>query len=202
VLVVQLRCPWEDWAKVQKDEQREQRLIEYLEEGEPLEDVVLDAAEEVFDAFREEVFVEHRRRGYTRWTEVSAARAGVEGEPWRKRPALRNRSGTWFIPDKFLADLAMAFAAVEPETVHFHLDLEEQTLLREGYWLDEHPPSPPLQLSKAGPAVLKRIDIFARNSSEASTCCERRCTTCVSAGQHRKPKISKGHLARRSEATS
>jgi hypothetical protein len=161
VPAVQLRCLWKDWPKVQKDEQREQRLIEYLEETEPLEDVVLDAAEEVFDASREELFIEHRRRGYTRWIEESAlkrfaARAGAEGEPWRKLPAFKNRAGIWFIPDLVLVDLALAFAAAEPETVHLHLDVEEQKLLREGYLLDELEAHRRLLRSKPGFAVARQ----------------------------------------------
>jgi hypothetical protein len=69
VSAAHLRCRWKDWAKVEKDEQREQRLIEHLAAREPLEDVVLDAAEEVLEAAHEGVVIEHHPRGYTSWNE-------------------------------------------------------------------------------------------------------------------------------------
>jgi hypothetical protein len=137
-----LRCRWKDWAKVEKDEQHEEKLIEYLPTTEPLEDVVIDAAEEVLEAAQEGVVIEHHPRAYTRWNEEPAlerlrVRAGLADKPWLAYPGFKHQGGDWYIADRILVDMAMAFAAAEPETVHLHLDLEEQRLLREGYWLDE-----------------------------------------------------------------
>jgi hypothetical protein len=142
VSAAHLRSRWKDWSKVEKDEEREKRLIDYLAEREPLQDVVLEAAEEVLEAAREGVVIENHPRGYTRWNEEPeldrlCVRAGLADRPWRAHPCFRHRSGDWYIPDYVLVEMAMAFAAAEPETVHLHLDVEEQALLREGYWLDE-----------------------------------------------------------------
>jgi len=141
VYLQHLRCPWKDWGKVERDERNEQRLTEYVAHIQPVETVVIEAARQALRASGEDVWIEGHR-GYTRWNEDPplerlAARAGVEGTPWRTAPAFRDRKGDWYIPDGALVDLAIAFARAEPETVHLYLDLEDEKALREGFWFDE-----------------------------------------------------------------
>ena len=132
-----LRCPWRDWPKVVRDERNELELIEATERADRLAPVVLDAAKGVLYATGEDLWIEEHR-GYTRWNEDAAlervgVRARIEDAPWRLYPAFKSRSGVTFIPNKVLVDLAIAFAQVEPQSVHLHLDTQEQKLLREGF---------------------------------------------------------------------
>jgi len=132
-----LRCPWKDWPKVDRDERKELELIEATEQAEELDPAVVEAAKEVLHATGEDLWIEEHR-GYTRWNEDAAlervgARAGIDGAPWRRHPAFKSHRGVNFIPNKVLVDLAIAFAQAEPQTVHLHLDTQEQKLLREGF---------------------------------------------------------------------
>ena len=45
----------------------------------------------------------------------------------------RTRDGLPSVSNELLVDLAPTFAKAEPETVHLHLDIEEQQLLCEGF---------------------------------------------------------------------
>lgn len=135
-----LRCPWRDWPTVVRDERNELQLIEVTEREERLDPVVIEAAKEVLNATGEDLWIEEHR-GYTRWNEDAAlarvgVRARIEDAPWRLYPAFKSRRGVTFIPNKVLVDLAIAFAQVEPQTVHLHLDTQEQKLLREGFVSD------------------------------------------------------------------
>ena len=142
----QLRCPWREWKKVERDERREAALIDSVDAHDPLERVVLAAANEVFQASGEPLFVEEVR-GYTRlWHEERsaltrlAARSNLSIDSWTRSPSFVDRRGVLYLPDEKLVTLAICFAKAEPESVVLRLDNEEQTHLREGYFYGERYP--------------------------------------------------------------
>ena len=135
----QLRCPWHEWKKVERDERREAGLMDSVSVHDPLERVVVDAANEVLHASGEPLFVEGVR-GYTRLGREErsaltrlAARSNLNIDDWTRSPSFTDRRGELYLPDEKLVTLAVAFAKVEPESVVLHLDNEEQTYLHEGY---------------------------------------------------------------------
>ena len=149
-----LRCPWKDWTKVARDEANELRLIAHADNHGEIDKVVLQAAQAILQATGEDVWIEDHR-GYTRWNEGAALqriaeRAGSTETPWRRPPAFRNRDGHLYVPNEVLLDLALTFAKAEPETVHLHLEIEEQQLLREGFV--QHDPWAHATLLKAKPS--------------------------------------------------
>lgn len=142
----QLRCPWREWKKVERDEQREAALADSVDVRKPVERVVLDAANEVFYASGEPLFVEEVK-GYTRLDHEErsaltrlAARSNLNIDDWIRSPSFIDRRGVLYLPDEKLVTLAICFAKAEPESVVLHLDNEEQTYLREGYFYGERYP--------------------------------------------------------------
>lgn len=142
----QLRCPWREWKKVERDERREAALADSVNAFEPLERVVVAAANEVFCASGEPLFVEEVR-GYTRLGQEErsaltrlAARSNLDIAGWTRSPSFVDRRGVLYLPDEKLVTLAIYFAKAEPESVVLHLDNEEQTHLREGYFYGERCP--------------------------------------------------------------
>ena len=138
VAAPQLRCRWGEWRKVERDERREAALGSSVAH-EPVDPVVVEAANEVLVASGENLYVEGVR-GYSRLAGDERAallrlaeRAGAGETAWELAPAFVDRHGTLHLPDDRLVALAARFAAAEPESVTLRLDNEEQSYLREGY---------------------------------------------------------------------
>lgn len=124
-----LRSRWSEWKQTVRDEERELRLIASIEANEPLASATLEAAELILFATGEDLYIESHR-GYTRHLDPGALgrvsdRAGLKESRCRNAPAYTNRYGHLVLPNDRLVDLAIAFAAAEPETVHLYLDNEE-----------------------------------------------------------------------------
>ena len=124
-----LRSRWSEWQKVTRDEARELALIAATEVSTPLPAVTVEAATLVLNATGEDVFLEGHR-GYTRHLDPETLervtnRAGLKDARWGSTPAYTDRHGRLAVPNNGLIDLAVSFAAAEPESVHLYLDNEE-----------------------------------------------------------------------------
>jgi len=124
-----LRSRWSEWPRLTRDEARELALVAATEASTPLPAVTVEAATLVLNATGENLFVEGHR-GYTRHLDPEtldrvSTRAGLKDVRWGSTPAYIDRRGRLAVPNNGLVDLAIAFAATEPETVHLYLDNEE-----------------------------------------------------------------------------
>lgn len=140
---VHLRCRWRDWKKVERDERCEATLVGFVNSREPLEDVFIQAANVVLAATGEDVMVDGYRR-YSKMYDCQrpglervAGRAKLDTSAWRHHPCFIDREGALFMLDSQVVELAVAFAAAEPDTVCLYLDAEEQSYLSKGYTLGE-----------------------------------------------------------------
>ena len=135
----QLLCRWQDWPKIEKDEQKELAFYKSVEGREELDPVVGQAATAVLLSSGEDLLVDDYRsystmsKDQTAGMDRVAERAGLMDKPWRSWPCYTNRHKTTYLPNDLLVDLAVAFAKTEPQTVNLHLDLEEAKFIQKGY---------------------------------------------------------------------
>lgn len=124
-----LRSRWSEWKRITRDEARELALIAATEANTRLAEVTVEAASLVLSATGEDLYFEGHR-SYTRHLDPEAldrvsTRACLKEARWGSAPAYTDRRGRLAVPNTGLVDLAVAFAAAEPETVHLYLDNEE-----------------------------------------------------------------------------
>ena len=139
VPATRLVCRWEDWPKLERDEQKEAAFYSSLEHREEIDPVIYRAASAVLSASGEDLMVDDFRP-YSVMNKAGVAaldrvtsRASLDDRPWRGSPCYTNRKGSTHVPNDLLVDLALAFAKAEPQTVILYLDLEEAEYLRKGY---------------------------------------------------------------------
>lgn len=100
VPTTQLRRPWREWQKVERDEQRELALADAAALHEPIDAVVVAAATEVLRASGEPLCIEGVR-GYTRQNALEQAvlkrlakRIDLDISGWLRAPSFVDRHGT------------------------------------------------------------------------------------------------------------
>jgi hypothetical protein len=128
-------CKWKSWPRILHDEER-QLALESAVEKRGIRVVEGHAAELVFTASGEDIFVEERR-GYTRGLDQAALerlaqRAGLQERPWLSRPSF-GRSGVLMVDNEALIRLAEAFSRAEPSTVTMYLDSVENEYRARGF---------------------------------------------------------------------
>ncbi|MFL6136201.1 MAG: hypothetical protein ACJ74O_00160 [Frankiaceae bacterium] len=136
-----LQCEWKDVEVLKKLESKALALEESYE-AEPIASAVAEAANEVFGATGEDLYVE--ANGVTDADrdviERVAHRAGLPDDEIRRlfdTPAYRSGSGRWHLPSGRLIPVAERFAAAEPGLVNMYLDDEVTKYKEAGYQAGE-----------------------------------------------------------------
>lgn len=132
-----LHCLWKEVGALTKLESKALALEESYE-AEPIASAVADAANEVFGATGEDLFIEaHGVTDADRDViERVARRAGVPDDDIRRLfdpPAYKSGSGRWHLPSARLIPVAERFAAAEPGLVNMCIDDEIAKYKEAGY---------------------------------------------------------------------
>ncbi|MGH8337542.1 MAG: hypothetical protein ACRETL_12125, partial [Gammaproteobacteria bacterium] len=131
---VHLICRWKDWPGHLCHEQRLALLISAAEPDEP-DPVEVEAANTVFAATGEDVYVEDRRcysKVDVKVVQRLADRAQLQRRPWSTKPSFKEQEEIW-TTNSALLDLAIALASAEPKMVHLYLDAQEVEYQAKGY---------------------------------------------------------------------
>jgi hypothetical protein len=132
-----LHCEWRNVGAVIKLEAKALAL-EQSHEAEPPPRAIIDAANEVFAATGEDLYVDDRDVAEVERHVVDRVghRAGVSDQDLNliyAAPAYRNGPGWWRVPSRRLVPLAQRFAETEPGIVNLHLDAETSRYRERGY---------------------------------------------------------------------
>jgi hypothetical protein len=143
VKAIHLICPWKQWAKIERDEKKEDDFYEYMSQQPEVDSAVIRAAREVLLASGEDLYLDDYRNfdrlysSQVKGLERLADRIKLEHRPWQHAPCFKNVNGDIYAPIEMLIEVAIAFAKAEPETVNLRLEMEEAEYVQRGYGLGE-----------------------------------------------------------------